>query len=181
MSCWSINVKVISDVPNSDAFSLEIFFYLIFFNFLVELVLKRLGLEDLLNSEMKCMEEIASLWNQNCETDPFEFRKDSVSSETHIAQTQAILASIHRQNQEKSRFFENEGNDEGGVKRKQSNGRRSQPPKKIRFSHARTSSSSDTEEDIKISSFKATNTTEHDSSSQVLKVNRKENVENNIK
>jgi hypothetical protein len=37
-----------------------------------------LGLEELLNSEMKRMEEIAALQIENCDADPFEFRKDLV-------------------------------------------------------------------------------------------------------
>ncbi len=100
-----------------------------------------MGLEDLLNSERKCIEEFAALQIENCDADPFEFRKDSVSSETHIAQTQAILANIHRQNQEKSDLFVNEEN-ECGVKRKQSDDGQSQPSKKFRFSKEKISSSS---------------------------------------
>ena len=106
------------------------------FNFLVELVLKRLGLEDLLNNEKKYMEEIAAIRDENCDIDPFEFRKDSASKETHIAQTQAILANIHRQNQEQSCFRQNEEK-EGGVKRKKSNDEQSKPPKQFRFSMSR--------------------------------------------
>ena len=91
------------------------------------------------------MEEIAALQIENSDTDPFEFCKDSVCSETHIAQTQAILANIHRQNQEKSNLFVNEEN-ESGVKRKQSNDGGLQPSKKFRFSKRKMCSSSSSNE-----------------------------------
>ncbi|XP_046447049.1 DNA helicase MCM9-like [Daphnia pulex] len=134
----------------------------------IDLVLKRLGLEELLNSEMKRMEEIAALQIENCDADPFEFRKDLVCSETHIAQTQAILANIHRQNQEKSDLFVNEEN-ECGVKRKQFDDGQSQPSKKIRFSKEKICSSSRSKE--KTFDCTAASTTEYDNGSLLKAVN----------
>lgn len=148
------------------------FIFIVYF-FLVDLVLKRLGLEDLLNSEMKRMEEIAALQIENCDADPFEFRKDLVCSETHIAQTQAILANIHIQNQEKSDLFVDEEN-ECGVKRKQFNDGQSQPSKKIRFSKEKICSSSRSTE--KTFDCTAASTTEYDNGSllKAVKVNEKD-------
>jgi DNA helicase MCM9 len=142
--------------------------FLLFIFFLVDLVLKRLGLEELLNSEMKRMEEIAALQIENCDADPFEFRKDLVCSETHIAQTQAILANIHIQNQEKSDLFVNEEN-ECGVKRKQFDDGQSQPSKKIRFSKEKICSSSRSKE--KTFDCTAASTTEYDNGSLLKAVN----------
>lgn len=144
----------------------KVYFYCLFF--FVDLVLKRLGLEELLNSEMKRMEEIAALQIENCDADPFEFRKDLVCSETHIAQTQAILANIHRQNQEKSDLFVNEEN-ECGVKRKQFDDGQSQPSKKIRFSKEKICSSSRSKE--KTFDCTAASTTEYDNGSLLKAVN----------
>jgi DNA helicase MCM9 len=143
------------------------FIFIVYF-FLVDLVLKRLGLEELLNSEMKRMEEIAALQIENCDADPFEFRKDLVCSETHIAQTQAILANIHIQNQEKSDLFVNEEN-ECGVKRKQFDDGQSQPSKKIRFSKEKICSSSRSKE--KTFDCTAASTTEYDNGSLLKAVN----------
>jgi DNA helicase MCM9 len=143
------------------------FIFIVYF-FLVDLVLKRLGLEELLNSEMKRMEEIAALQIENCDADPFEFRKDLVCSETHIAQTQAILANIHRQNQEKSDLFVNEEN-ECGVKRKRFDDGQSQPSKKIRFSKEKICSSSRSKE--KTFDCTAASTTEYDNGSLLKAVN----------
>ena len=72
----------------------------------MELVLKRLGLGDLLASEMKNLDDIAALPIKNL-SDPFAFCKDSDNRDV-IAQTQRILANIQRQNQEKSRLLDEE-------------------------------------------------------------------------
>ncbi|KAK4021120.1 hypothetical protein OUZ56_003049 [Daphnia magna] len=126
----------------------------------VELVLKRLGLEDLLNSEKKCLNESVALPTDNYTSHPFPFDKNSASNGTHIAQTQAILANIQKQNHNKTCFSEDEQN-ESGVKRKPPNDKQSRS-KRIKFSAEDIPSSSASEEGC-FESYKACNT-EEDSS-----------------
>lgn len=105
--------------------------------FVAELVLKRLGLEDLLTSEKKCLSEIAAVPIDNCSSDVFPFCKNVASNDTHIAQTQAILANLQRQNHDKCRFSEDEQSEEEkeviGVKRKPRDDRQPLISKRIRY------------------------------------------------
>lgn len=136
----------------------------------VELVLKRLGLEDLLNSEKKCLNESAALPTDNYTSHPFPFEKNSASNGTHIAQTQAILANIQKQNHNKTCFSEDEQN-ESGVKRKPPNDKQSRS-KRIKFSAEDIPSSSASEEGC-FESYKACNTEEdsshHSRTTQTMK------------
>lgn len=110
----------------------------------MELVLKRLGLGDLLASEMKNLDDIAALPIKNL-SDPFAFCKDSDNRDV-IAQTQRILANIQRQNQEKSRLLDEE-EVEIGVKRKQANAGRTRATKKVKLCTEKIESSSSSEEE----------------------------------
>ncbi len=109
-------------------------------------MLPRLGLDDLLVSEKKNLDESATLPIENPDSDPFAFRKGSENRDMHIAQTQRILANIQRQNQEKSRLFEDE--ESGiGVKRKQTNAGRGRSSKKVKLCTETNNSSASSEEE----------------------------------
>lgn len=118
------------------------FFVIIKYYFLVELVLRRLDLEDILAAEREHLDELASL-PKNCDINPFAFHKFD-NRGTHIAQTQRILANIQRQNIERSQSFEIRTND-CGTKRKQSHTGRAKSSKRVRLgqeeSYSRSSSS----------------------------------------
>lgn len=85
----------------------------------MELILKRLALNDLLLSERRHLEEISSLTADSLNDNPFSFHNYRDNQETHIAQTQRILANIQRQNlEDESHILDDEQNEIKGTKRK---------------------------------------------------------------
>lgn len=111
----------------------------------MELVLKRLDLEDILVSEQEFLGGIADLPTENCDTDPFAFQ-NRLGDQTHVAQTQRILANIQqRKNMETTRLLENEEDNPGssGSKRKRKNPHNSKATKKVRLSKENSHNNSD--------------------------------------
>lgn len=114
-------------------------------------MLKRLDLEEILISEQDFLKQIAGIAVENSDTDPFAFRNNLGGRDTHVAQTQRILANIQqRKNLVNTKLFENEESNPGtsGSKRKQNKPHGRKRAKKVRIAREKSTSDSDEPDSI---------------------------------